>query len=52
MVLIKTTILDEKQIKVMADKLDSYNEALEFANYLVNKTKFNILKIEIENIEE
>ena len=53
MVLIKTTILDENNIiKVLADKLNDYKEALDFSNYLINKTKFNIIKIEIEKIEE
>lgn len=54
MVLVKVKVLEREtgEIKIIAEKMISYSDSIEFASYLVNKTNFKILKITIEEIEE
>ena len=54
MVLVKVKVLekDTGEKRNVAEILNNYAEALEFVNYLVNKTCFIILKITMEEVEE
>lgn len=54
MVLVKAKVLekDTGENRNVAEILNNYTEALEFVNYLVNKTSFNILKITMEEVEK
>lgn len=54
MVLVKVKVLDKYtgESRNIAEILNNYADALEFVNYLVNKTDFKIFKIIMEEVEK